>query len=150
MLKKGFPAVFIFFLIVVSFAVATPAHSEDPVFFAKDFAIGNWHLHLSYQTFKSDNSEEGILTIQKTTPDKRIDGGFVLLNSQFIFLRDFLRGAESEFMKDVELKAQNHLAVFLRGTPDASIHLGISIKNIIPCQNATLVTNRATVRASPE
>jgi len=51
MLKKGFPAVFIFFLTVASFAVATPAHSEDLVVFAKDFAIGNWHLRLSYQTF---------------------------------------------------------------------------------------------------
>jgi len=46
MLKKGFPAVFIFFLTVASFAVATPAHSEDLVVFAKDFAIGNWHLRL--------------------------------------------------------------------------------------------------------
>ena len=115
MLKKGFPAVFIFFLTVASFAVAPPAHSEDPVVFAKDFAIGNWHLRLSYQTFNSDNSDEGVLTIQKTTPGKQINGGFVLLNGQFIFLRDFLRGAESEFVKDVELKAKNHLAVFLRG-----------------------------------
>jgi len=55
----------------------------------------------------------------------------VLLNGQFIFLRDFLRGAESEFVKDVGLKAKNHLAVFLRGTPKASIHLEIRIKNLI-------------------
>jgi RHS repeat-associated protein len=131
MLKKGFPAIFVLFLTVVSFAIATPAHCEDPVVFAKDFAIGSWHLHLSYQTFNSNNSGEGVLTIQKTTPDKQIDGGFVLLNRQFIFLRDFLTGAESEFMKDVQLKAENHLAVFLRGTPGASIHIEISIKNII-------------------
>ena len=129
MLKKGSPAVFVLFLIVT--LIATPAHSEDPVVFAKEYAIGNWHLHLSYQTFNSDNSEEGILRIQKTTPDKRIDGGFVLLNGQFIFLRDFPGGAESEFTKDVELKAENQLAVFLRGTPEASIHFEIGIKNIV-------------------
>ncbi|MDB4442496.1 hypothetical protein N9219_03640, partial [bacterium] len=140
MLKKGFPAVFVLFLTVTLFAIATPAHSEDPVVFAKDFAIGYWHLRLSYQTFNSDNSDEGILIIQKTTPDKRINGGFVLLNGQFIFLRDFLRGAESEFVKDVELKAKNHLAVFLRGTPKASLHLEIRIKNIIQPPEVTFTT----------
>jgi RHS repeat-associated protein len=140
MLKKGFPAVFVLFLTVTLFAIATPAHSEDSVVFAKGFAIGYWHLRLSYQTFNSDNSDEGIFIIQKTTPDKRINGGFVLLNGQFIFLRDFLRGAESEFVKDVELNGKNHLAVFLRGTPKASLHFEIRIKNIIQPPEVTFTT----------
>ena len=37
MLKKGFPAVFVLFLTIASFALATPAHCEDPVVLAKDF-----------------------------------------------------------------------------------------------------------------
>jgi RHS repeat-associated protein len=137
MLKKGFFALFVLLFTFASFAIAPPAHCEDPVVFANDFAINDWHLRLSYQAFISNNSGAGILTIQKTTPDKQIDGGFVLLNSQFILLRDFLTGAETEFIENVELKDENYLVVFLRGSPGASIHLEIYIKSILQPQEVT-------------
>ena len=55
MLKKGFSALFVLLFTFASFAIAPPAHCEDPVVFANDFAINDWHLRLSYQAFISNN-----------------------------------------------------------------------------------------------
>ena len=96
-LKKGFPALVVLFLAIISFAPATPAHANNPDVFVKNFAISKWHLHFSYHNFNCDKSDNGVLTIQKAISDKQIYGGFVLLNGQFILLRNFLTGADSKW-----------------------------------------------------
>ncbi|MGD8256495.1 MAG: tandem-95 repeat protein, partial [Desulfobacterales bacterium] len=70
--------------------------------------------------------------MQKTTPDKQINGGFVLINNKFIFLQTFFTGNELVFEEDINLKSTNHLTVFLRGTPGASISVKVSEKSLQP------------------
>jgi len=126
MQKKGTLCFIFLFVLSAFFTTATAVNSNELIVFEKDFTITGWHLHASHRKFDVDNPGSGLLTINKITPDKQINGGFVLLNGKFFFLKNFLTGNESVFTKDIMQKATNHLTVFLRGTPGASITIEIS------------------------
>ncbi len=108
----------IFFLFTVLLLFSIPANlvnAGDPsVFGPKDFKIYRWHIHYSRHWFKVDKPGDGVLTIVKNTPDKKIRGGFITVNRKFIPLRHFLRGSDTEFDKQIKLRSKNRLMVFLR------------------------------------
>jgi len=128
MRKKGTLCLIFLFVLSAFFTTATAVNSDGLIAFEKDFTITGWHLHISHSKFDVDNPGGGLLTINKITPDEQINGGFALLNDKFFFLKNFLTGNESVFTEDIVLKATNHLTVFLRGIPGASIIIEISKK----------------------
>ena len=88
-------------------------------------AIGNWRLHLSHHTFNVQRPGDGIVTVTKITPDIHLRGGFILLNFQFIPLRDVLTGDAEVVHLKAALESANTLIVFLRGSPKASVSIEV-------------------------
>ena len=132
MLKRGTNLALFLFIAFSFFLTITPARSENKVVFEQDFSISVWRLHLSYTKFDHENSGSGLITLEKTSPDKQINGGFVLINNKFIFLQTFFTGNELVFEEDINLQSTNHLTVFLRGTPGASVSVNVSEQTIQP------------------
>jgi len=123
MMKK---IICLFFIFTALTAVASPVNAgEQTVFGPSDFKIGVWYVHLSRQTFNLDVPGDGYIEITKNTPDEDINGGVLFFNGRLIPLRQFLIGDDLVFQKDVTLKANNRLTVFLRGTPGASVTIEI-------------------------
>ena len=141
MLKSGRLLV-AFLFILFSFLALTPyADSNDRIIFKKDFTIGEWHLHVSQNTFSANEPGEGILRISKTTPQDEIERGFIVFNGRFTFLRDFLVGDKPVFEKEVALKSSNRLFVFLLGHPEASVSIKIKQSDdITPAPKITAFT----------
>jgi hypothetical protein len=121
--KKLSPAVSVLILLAL---LSTPSFAtEDMVYGPKDFTISRWLIHLSHHTFSVDGPGEGRLFVSKKSPDKRIEGGFVLLNDQLFGLHDFLLGKDESMEREVALRTTNYLIVFLRGTPGATLSLEV-------------------------
>ncbi|MFC1829702.1 hypothetical protein ACFL0O_08825, partial [Thermodesulfobacteriota bacterium] len=113
--------------------LAAPVHAgTQSVFGPKEFKISRRHIHFSIHKFSVDDSGDGIITITKNTLNKKIQGGFLVLNGRFIPIRQFLRGSDIVFEKDVLLRSANLLLVFLRGAPGASITIEIIKKSASP------------------
>ncbi len=90
-----------------------------------DFVIGNWHVALSHHIFNLEAAGDRVIVVTKTTPDRVIRGGFLILNRQLIPLSSFLRGDEIVFQKVRFLQPSNRLTVFFRGTPGASVRIAV-------------------------
>ena len=114
-------------VLFISFAFPSLIHADNQtVFGPKSFEISKWHIHASVHTFNVADPGEGIVTITKNTPDHPISGGFILLNTTVVPLRDFLTGGDVVFEKEIALRSINFITVFLRGTPGASITITIN------------------------
>ena len=120
-------AVFTFILVMALFVLVADGYGEA-VFGPQDFTISRWHTHLSRHTFALESGGDGVIEISKNTPQQEIRGGFIYFNQDLISLRRFLIGDELTFEKDVRLKSTNHILVFARGTPGASVTLAIKHK----------------------
>jgi hypothetical protein len=106
--------------------------SEEIVFGPQEFKIAPWYFHLSFHNFSVEVPGEGVLSMAKEN-QKKISGGYVLLNEGIISLQDFLSGSEAVFEKRVDLRSRNYLAVFLAGTPGALVSMEITaIPSLIP------------------
>jgi len=116
---------FIFLFICSAFPSLIHADNQT-VFGPKDFKIGKWHVHASFHTFNVEDPGEGVVTITKNTPDKPINGGFILFNTTLVPLRDFLTGDEIVFEKEITLRSINFITVFFMGTPEASVMMTIN------------------------
>ncbi len=99
--------------------------AETTVFGTKDIEISWLHAHFSMHQFTVDDPGAGTIIITKNTPEKQIRGGFVFFNQRYISIRSFLREGDTVFKKDISLKSNNKLTVFLRGTSGASITLAM-------------------------
>jgi hypothetical protein len=122
---------YFYFVILLSLisAITSEAYAADRIIFGPtECTIGTWHFHLSFQRFKTENPGEGLLTITKNNPDKKIRGGFLVVNRTFIRLSRFLKGNGLSLEKDINLRSKNRLVVFLRGTPGASLTVQIRAK----------------------
>jgi hypothetical protein len=116
----------LFILLFIGFAFPLLIHADNQTIFGpKDFEIGKWHIHASVHSFNAQNPGEGIITVTKNTPDKSIRGGFILLNTTIVPLQDFLTGDDVAFEKEITLRSNNFITVFLRGTPGASVTITI-------------------------
>ena len=126
----------IFFLTLFFVGFFIPADlaaaSGDTVFGPKDFEIGWFRVHISLQRFRMDDPQEGIITIVKSTPEKQIRGGFILLNGKSIRLRHFLNSEELTLEREVKLRSRNRLLVFLRGAKSGSIQVAVKKKAATP------------------
>jgi len=136
----------LFTILFIISAVFAPVYADQTVFGPKDLKIGRWHVHFSSHRFKVNDTAEGVLTIVKNTPDKKIRGGFCFLNGKYIALRNFLKGTGTFFEKDVNLRSKNRLVVFLRGTRGASVKMEIKKKGTTtPPPEVTLTANPSTI-----
>ncbi len=127
MLKKSLN--FLLFGCLFLFLIAPhAATTETTVFGPQDFEIGTLHLHLSRHSFSVADPGDGYITIIKSTPEQSITAGFLFFNRKFIPLGQFLLGEDVLTYKDVHLKADNRITVFLLGTPGASVN--IKIENV--------------------
>jgi RHS repeat-associated protein len=116
---------FIFLFIYSAFPSLIHADNQT-VFGPKSFEIGTWHIHASVHKFNVEDPGEGVVTVTKNTPDKPISGGFILFNTTFVPLRNFLTGDEVVFEKEIILRSINFITVFLLGTPEASVTITIN------------------------
>ena len=128
-------------------AISLPAYADGhTVFGPKELTIKWWHIHLSFHKFKVDDPGDGVIIITKNTPNKKIRGGFVILNRRIIRLRKFLVGDDTVFDKDISLKSRNRLMVFLRGKPGASITIEIRKKSTIPPPEVTFLADPPSIK----
>jgi len=124
MIRKMFR---LFILLFIYLAFPLLSHADNQTLFGpKSFEIGKWHIHASVHTFHAEDPGQGIITVSKNTPDKSINGGFILFNTTIVPLQDFLTGSEAVFEKEITLRSNNLITVFLRGTPGASITITIN------------------------
>ena len=135
----------LFAILFIISAIAAPVYADQTVFGPKDLTIGRWHVHLSSHRFTVDDPSAGVLSITKNTPDKEIRGGFCFLNGKYIDLRNFLKGTDTIFEKDINLRSNNRITVFLRGTPNASIKIEIKKKGVTPPPEVTFTADPATI-----
>lgn len=91
----------------------------------KDIKINKWHFDLSFDLFKVESPEKGIIKIIKKKQDKEIQGGFILLNKRFFRLKEFLTGKDAAFQREITLRPTNFLIVFMRGAAGASVKVDI-------------------------
>ena len=121
----SFSSLFLISLLILP-AITSPSYAQGQTVFGPEEAqIGWWPAHFSLHTFGVDTPGDGRLIVQKITPQKRISGGFLFLNEQFIPLGDFLTGDGLVFEKDVQLRGTNYLLVFLRGKRGAAISIEV-------------------------
>lgn len=94
--------------------------------------IRRWRVHVSSHRFFSEEAGEARLVVVKTNPEKRIAGGFVLLNRRIVKLRRFFREGNAVFEAAVNLQRRNRMLVVFRGQRGAGI--SISIRALEPPQ----------------
>ncbi|MBW2340188.1 MAG: RHS repeat protein, partial [Deltaproteobacteria bacterium] len=104
-----------------------------------------WRIHLSFHHFTVDDPADGLIIITKNTPQKKIRGGFLLLNGRFISIRSFLVGSDTVFEREISLRATNRLMVFLRGQRRASITLEVGEKSTIQPPEVTFSADPKTI-----
>ncbi|MBW2039963.1 MAG: hypothetical protein JRI46_10320 [Deltaproteobacteria bacterium] len=137
----------LFISLVIFPAMAAPVYADgQTVFGPKDLTIGRWHFHLSTHKFEANDPGDGVVLITKSTPEKKIRRGFILLNSDIAPLRDFLVGDDLVFEREVSLRSTNYLVAFLVGTPGASITIEVkSSEGPIPPPQVTFSADPASI-----
>ncbi|MBW2608362.1 MAG: hypothetical protein JRD05_12090 [Deltaproteobacteria bacterium] len=135
----------LFAILFIISAIAATVYADQTVFGPEDLTIGILHVHLSSHPFSVDDPSDGVLTIVKNTPDKKIRGGFCFINGNYIGLSDFLNGTGTIFEEDVDLLSNSRITIFLRGTPGASIKIEIKKKGVTPPPEVTLSADPATI-----
>jgi RHS repeat-associated protein len=137
---------FLAFLFVFSIISSLGHANGQTVFGPKDCKIKLWHIHASSHSFKVNDPGDGLIIIAKNTPNKKIQTGFIILNWRFIGIEDFLSTGDTVFEKDISLKSENNLAVFLIGTPEASITIEIRKKSTSPPPEVTFSADPSSIK----
>jgi RHS repeat-associated protein len=133
MSKRPFCCPSVLFTLFTLICLAWPAHGwSQTVFGPQSFTISRWHVHCSLRVFGVENPGSGIAIIEKNTPEKNIDGGFLLFNRKFIPLSQFLQGDNPVLHTDVMLQTTNRFIVFLRGAPGASVSIEVGTAALPP------------------
>ncbi|WP_419657892.1 putative membrane protein with YD repeats [Desulfosarcina variabilis str. Montpellier] len=130
---------------VVSLTSITALSANDQIVFGPEsLQISRWHMHFSNHVFSVDDPGDGSITVTKNTPDKEINGGFVLFNGRYISLGSFFKGDEITYQKACLPKARNRIVVFLRGKPGASVSI------LVSQAGGTVIQPRVTFSADPD
>ncbi|WP_167527627.1 NHL domain-containing protein [Desulfosarcina alkanivorans] len=124
---------FLFFLAIVSLLLIVPsAVDASTLYDTGKLSINAWHVHLSSHTFRSNNPSSATVKITRSTPGSEIRYGFLIFNRRMIPLKRFFNGTDVNFQKKIQLQHRNRLRVFLVGSPDASITIGIHADSADP------------------
>ena len=137
---------FLAFLFIFSIISSIAYANGQTVFGPKECKIKWWHIHTSSHTFNVNDSKDGRIIITKNTANNKIRAGFIILNWKFIGLEDFLNSGDTVFEKDISLKSENNLTVFLIGIPDASITIEIRQKSTIPPPEVTFSADPSSIK----
>ena len=113
--------------IVIGFVLlASPVlPCEKALFGPKEFKVGRFHFHSSFQTFKAGKSGDAVLQISRANSHGRIHWGYVNLNGRFFSLSPILHTRNSTLQVPVHLRDRNYLWVFLYGQKGAAIKLKV-------------------------
>ena len=141
MFKKILSLLIVFFIVS---SLAATVYADQTVFGPKDLEIKRWYFHFSSHRFKVDDPAEGVLTIIKNTPGKKIRGGFCFVNGKYIRLRNFLKGKGDIFEKEVKLRSRNRVYIYLRGSRRASVRVEIRKKGAYPPPEVSLTADPTT------
>jgi hypothetical protein len=98
---------------------------EGTLYGPKEFKVGRFHFHSSFQSFKSGKSGDAILEISSADSHGKIRSGFVSLNGRFFSLHSILHAKKSTMELPVQLRNRNYLWVFLYGQRGAAIRLKV-------------------------
>lgn len=123
MLRKPLFCLAVIVGLLLSAGPVLPCHKT--VFGPKEYKVGRFHFNTSLQSFKANESGDGILTISKSNSHGKIYRGFVSLNGEFFSLDPILHGKNSTMSVPVDLRKRNYLWVFLYGQKGASIKLKV-------------------------
>jgi len=137
---------FLAFLFVFSIISSVGYANGQTVFGPKDCEIKWWHIHTSFHEFEVYDPGDGLIIIAKNTPNRKIQTGFIILNWRFIGLEDFLSSSDTFFEQNISLKSENNLAVFLIGTPGASITIEIRKKSASPPPEVTFSADPSSIK----
>lgn len=137
---------FLTFLFIFSAISSQIYANEQSVFGPKDLKIRRWHIHFSFHKFKTDDPGDGVITITKNSPNKKIRGGFIIFNRKIIRIRKFLRGNDTTFEKDISLRSKNRMMVFLRGKRGASINIEVRKKASNPPPEITFSADPPSIK----
>jgi len=129
--SRNLSAVLLIVFAFLLFAVSSLAQAQS-VFGPKDFRIGMIHFHFSVHSFSVEGGGIGVILVNRKTPDKEFEGGFLLLNNQIIGLHDFFEGNNQSTEKKVSLRSRNYLTVFLLGTPGAAVSIEVKKGAVTP------------------
>jgi RHS repeat-associated protein len=140
------PIYFLAFLFIFSIISSIAYTNGQTVFGPKDCTIKWWHIHTSSQSFKINDPEDGRVIITKNTANNKIRAGFIILNWRFIGLEDFLNSGDTVFEKDISLKSENNLIVFLIGIPDSSLTIEIRQQSTIPPPEVTFSADPSSIK----
>jgi len=128
----------LFCLIAALFTISVVSSSASPIhptlFGPKTFKIRWYRFHLSFYRFKVNEPGNGVMTITKNTPERRIWRGFIRINGNIIPLREFLSGDDLALEREVKLQSRNRVFVCLIGTRGASIRVIVKKKTTPPPQ----------------
>jgi hypothetical protein len=119
MARKTFLCLALLIGILLSASPVLPC--EKTLFGPRDFQVGRFFFHSSFQTFKVDNPGDAILEISNANFHAKIRSGYVNLNGRFFSLDPMLHSKDSTLQLPVHLRRQNYLWVFLYGQRGASI-----------------------------
>jgi hypothetical protein len=113
-------------LIIGVFLSASPVFPCEKILFGpKEFKVGRFHFHSSFQSFKAGKSGDAILEISSANSHGKIRSGFVSLNGRFFSLHSILHAKKSTMEVPVHLRDRNYLWVFLYGKSGAAIRLKV-------------------------
>jgi hypothetical protein len=124
----------LFCLIAVLFAISVVSASaiHPTLFGPKNFKIKWYCFLLSFHRFKVKDPGNGVMTITKNTPEKRIWRGFIRINRKIFPLREFLNSDDLVLEKEVQLESRNRIFVCLLGARGASIRVVVEKKETTP------------------
>ena len=145
MLKK-YSKILLFGCLFLFLIAPLNSATELTVFGPQDFEIGGLHLHLSRHSFSVANPGDGHITIAKNTPEQSINAGFLFFNRKFIPLGSFFQSDDIITYKNVSLKGNNYITVFLGGSPNASISVEIdNVDSPIPPPEINFTANPLSI-----
>jgi len=118
---------FLFLALIIGIALsASPVLPyEGTLYGPKEFKVGRFHFHSSFQSFKAGESGDAILEISSADSHGKIRSGFVSLNGRFFSLHSIFHAKKSTMEVPVQLRNRNYLWVFLYGQRGAAIRLKV-------------------------
>ena len=119
MARKTFLCLALLIGVLLSASPVLPC--EKTLFGPRDFQVGRFLFHSSFQTFKVGNPGDAILEISNANSHAKIRSGYVNLNGRFFSLDPMLHSKNSTMQVPVHLRHQNYLWVFLYGQRGAGI-----------------------------
>ncbi|MBU4263600.1 MAG: PKD domain-containing protein [Proteobacteria bacterium] len=101
------------------------ANAETVLWGPADYTTNQAGHSPPWQSFTAPEPGEGILRLEKATPDKKIQAGHIRLNDEQFALTTFLRGENTTIDIPVQLAKNNSFMIVLGGKKEAHLRLTI-------------------------